>query len=306
MATPAVLIIAFNRPVPTRKVFAAVREARPSKLFIACDGARPNKPAEAALVAEVRSIVDLVDWPCEVHVRFTDSNLGCAVGVSSAISWFLEKAGEGVILEDDCLPTPAFFRFCAAMLERYREDTRIGVVSGSKMAPSVDLGADFGFSRIFACWGWATWLRAWSGYQLHPSAVMPGEPWERNLHRKTVRNLSRAVAEQKPGKADTWDYQCMLHMLRKDMLTVVPNNNLVLNIGFDGSGTHFAGNIRPWWVPRRSFDAKSIWVDAVPVRVSDAFDREFQAVAHGGCSKLFRSWLKWKRRIRTLLRPEEA
>jgi len=306
METPAVLIIAFNRPSPVKEVFAAVRAARPAKLFIACDGARPHKLGEAALVAEVRSLVDLVDWPCEVHVRFPDSNLGCAVGVSSAISWFLEKAGEGIILEDDCLPTPAFFRFCATMLERYREDMRIGLVSGSKMAPSVDLGADYGFSRIFACWGWATWSRAWHGYQLHPSAVVSGEPWQRNLHRKTVRNLSQAVSEQKPGQAHTWDYQCMLHMLRKDMLTVVPNHNLVLNIGFDGSGTHFADNKRPWWVPRKSFDVRTAWVDAPLVRASGAFDREFQAVAHGGSSKLYRSWLKWKRRIRSYVRPEEA
>ena len=284
----------------------AVREARPDRLFFACDGPRAHKPGEAALVAGVRGLVCLVDWPCEVQVRFPDSNLGCAVGVSSAISWFLEEVGEGIILEDDCLPTPAFFRFCATMLERYRDDVRIGLVSGSKMAPSVDFGADYGFSRIFACWGWATWLRAWHGYQLHPSAVVPGETWQRNLHRKTVGNLSRAVADQKPDKAHTWDYQCMLHLLRKDMLTVVPNRNLVLNIGFDGSGTHFGVNMRPWWVPRKSFDVQSTWVEAPPVRVSAAFDREFQAVAHGGCSKLFRSWLKWKRRIRSFFRPQEA
>jgi len=95
-------------------------------------------------------------------------------------------------------------------------------------------------------------------------------------------------------------------MLRKDMLTVVPNHNLVLNIGFDGSGTHFAGNARPWWVPRKSFDVPDVWEDAQAVRVSAEFDRCFQAVAHGGSSKLFRRWLKWQRRFRSFFRPDEA
>ena len=306
MGTLAVLVIAFNRPASARAILMAVREARPDRLFFACDGPRAHKPGEAALVAEVRTLVRLVDWPCEVRVRFPDSNLGCAVGVSSAISWFLEEAGEGVILEDDCLPTPAFFRFCTTMLERYRDDVRIGLISGSKMAPSVDLGSSYGFSRIFACWGWATWRRAWEGYQLRPSPVVLGEGWQRYLHRQTVRNLARAVAEQREGRAHTWDYQCMLHMLRKDMLTVVPNRNLVLNIGFDGSGAHFAGTSRPWWVPRKSFDVADVWTEVPSVQASAQFDRIFEAVAHGGCSKLHRSWLKWKRRLRAVLRPDEA
>jgi hypothetical protein len=306
LLVPPVLIIAFNRPDSTRRVFSAVRAAKPSKLFLACDAARPGKAGEAARVAEVRALVDAVDWPCEVRTKFPESNLGCGLGVSTAITWFLGEAGEGIILEDDCLPAPAFFRFCAVMLGRYRDDVRIGLVSGAKMAPSVDLGHPYGFSRIFACWGWATWRRAWEGCQLHPPPIAFGEGWQSNLHRRTVRKLTQAIAEQAAAPAHSWAYPCMLHMLRKDMLTVVPNHNLVLNIGFDGSGAHFAGNSRPWWVPRQSFDTGDTWGEAPPVRASAEFDRYFQATAHGGSSKLFRGWLKWKRRIRTFFRPDEA
>jgi hypothetical protein len=305
-AVPPVLLIAFNRPEPTRLVFAAIRRAQPARLFIACDGPRENKPGEADKVGQVRAIASQVDWPCEVRTRFLDRNIGCGHGPAEAIAWFLQEAGEGVILEDDCVPEPAFFRFAAVMLERHRDDERIGLIAGTKMAPAVDLGCSHGFSRIPACWGWATWRRAWEGYQVHPSPVAPDEPWTQHLHRKTVRNLTKAVAEQEGAAAHAWDYQFMLHMLRNDMFTVVPNHNLVLNIGFDGSGTHFADSTRPWWVPRKSFDTGVSWGDVPAVLASAEFDRCFQAVAHGGSSKLFRSWLKWNRRLRAFFRPDEA
>ena len=306
VSTPPVLLIVFNRPAPTRTVFEAVRKARPDRLFIACDGPREGRSGEAAVVEKVREIIRLVDWPCDVKTRFLERNVGCGHGPADAITWFLQEAGEGIILEDDCVPTPAFFRFAAKMLERHRDDVRIGLISGTKMVPSVDLGTSHGFNRIPACWGWATWRRSWEGYQIHPSPVEPTEPWIRHLHPKTVRNLTRAVAEQQGADAHAWDYQFMLHLLRKDMLTVIPDHNLVLNIGFDGSGTHFSECTRPWWVPRKSFDVDSAWDDAPRIEASAEFDRCFQAVAHGGSSKFFRSWLKWKRRVRSVLRPEEA
>ena len=77
MACPAVLIVAFNRPETTRRVFAAVREARPARLFFACDAPRPDRPGEAERVAEVRAILRGVDWPCEVRTKFPEANLGC-------------------------------------------------------------------------------------------------------------------------------------------------------------------------------------------------------------------------------------
>jgi hypothetical protein len=303
---PAVLLIAFNRPEPTRKVFEAIRAARPSRLFVACDGPREGKSGEAAKVEEVRAIIRQVDWPCDVRTRFLERNVGCGHGPADAITWFLQEAGEGIILEDDCVPEPAFFRFASVMLARHRNDLRVGLVAGTKMAPSVDFGASHGFNRIPACWGWATWRRAWEGYQIHPSPVSSGEQWTGHLHRKTVRNLTHAVAEQHGSTVHAWDYQFMLHLLRKDMLTVVPNDNLILNIGFDGSGTHFADTKRPWWVPRRSFDVACAWDDQPPVRASAEFDRHFQATAHGGSSKLFRRWLRWSRGLRAFFKPEEA
>jgi hypothetical protein len=305
-SVPAVLLIAFNRPASTLRVFEAIRRARPSRLFIACDGPRSGKLGEAQKVEEVRAIARKVDWPCEVRTRYLEHNVGCGQGPADAIGWFLSEAGEGVILEDDCVPEPAFFRFAAVMLDRYRDEPRVGLISGSKMAPPVPLGASYGFSRLASCWGWATWGRAWNGYDLRPAHISSSEVWTRHFHPKMVRNLTRAVNGKQGLAAHAWDYQFMLHLLRKDMLTVVPDDNLVLNIGFDGSGTHFTNNRRPWWVPHAAFDVASSWAERPTIAANVNYDRYFQAIAHGGCGKFYRMFLKYGRLLRRYLRPGEA
>lgn len=304
--TPAVLLIAFNRPEMTCRVFEAIRQARPTRLFIACDGPRSGKPGEVQKVEEVRAIARKVDWPCDVRTRFHEHNVGCGRGPADAITWFLAEAGEGVILEDDCVPEPAFFRFAAVMLERYRDEPKVGIISGSKMAPPVSLGASYGFSRLASCWGWATWRRAWDGYGLSPVPVSADEPWTKHFHRKMVRNLTAAVAGLRGTDVHAWDYQFMLHLLRNDMLTVIPDDNLVLNIGFDGSGTHFTDNRRPWWVPHAAFDTAESWAERPPISPHVGYDRYFQAVSHGGCGKFYRMLIKYGRLLRRFLKPGTA
>ncbi len=299
--TPPVLLVAFNRPDTTARVFAAIRAARPARFFFACDGARTGKPGEAGRVAQVRAFAAQVDWPCEFRTRFLDENLGCGRGVSSAIDWFLQEAGEGIILEDDCLPTPAFFGYAAAMLERYRHDERIGLISGTNMAPEVGLPGDHGFSRIITCWGWATWRRTWDRYRLVPDMVRADEPWVGSFGGRSFRVIEQSFRRVRSGDVHTWDYQLLVQMLRDGQLTVIPRRNLILNIGFGGGGTHFVGAGRPWWAPDRAEDFQGDWSRETEVKVCERFDLHYKISSHAGGGKWQRSWLKMKRRLHALV-----
>jgi len=303
---PPVLIIAFNRPDSTRRVFSAVRAAKPSRLFLACDAPRPGKAGEAERVAEVRALVDAVDWPCEVRTKFPESNLGCGLGVSSAITWFLGEAGEGIILEDDCLPTPAFFRFCATMLERHRHDNRVATITGPNMAPLAKIPGPHARSPITPTGGWATWRRAWEGYRLFPEPIRPDEPWFRKLHANAAGFLRREFAAFAEGKARTWDYQFMVKVLRAGQLNVVPGRNLILNIGFDGMGTHFGKGGRPWAAPAFAYDPSDDWADTPPVEADEVYDRHYLTSGHRGSSKLMRQVLKWRILWARRRRPADA
>ncbi len=127
----AVLFVVFNRPEPTARVFEAIRKARPPRLYVAADGPRDGREGEAEKVEAVRRIATNVDWPCEVKTLLRERNFGCRNAVSSAISWFFDNEEQGIILEDDCLPSQSFFWFCENLLDRYRCDTRIWQISGT-------------------------------------------------------------------------------------------------------------------------------------------------------------------------------
>ena len=107
--TTPVLFMIFSRPDTTQKVFNAIRQAKPKQLFVAADGPREGTEGEKEKCKQARKVIEQVDWNCEVKTLFRDKNLGCKIADTSAIDWFFENVDEGIILEDDCLPSQSFF-----------------------------------------------------------------------------------------------------------------------------------------------------------------------------------------------------
>ena len=174
-ACAPVLFLVFNRPEQTRLVFEAIRAARPAHLYVAADGPRPGRPGETERCEQARQIAMAVDWPCRVEALLRERNLGCGRAVSEAISWFFAREQEGIILEDDCLPAPDFFRFSTEMLARYRHDARIGKIAGTnplgQWRPDGD--ANFFFSSYGYSWGWASWRDRWQDFEyVAPASVI--------------------------------------------------------------------------------------------------------------------------------------
>lgn len=244
--TPPVLFLIFNRPELTLRVFEQIRRARPGQLFVAADGPHTNVPTDVELCAQTRQIIQSVDWNCEVNTLFREENLGCRQAVSSAIDWFFEHVEAGIILEDDCLPHPTFFRFCAELLERYRDDKRVMAISGrSLQLRRKRTRYSYYFSRYNHIWGWASWRRAWRYYDV----TMEHWPTLKNSGELRVLESSSAVEYWTrifqavyEGKIDTWDYQWTFACWLQKGLTALPYRNLISNIGFGPDATHTTGN----------------------------------------------------------------
>jgi len=292
MNTPAVLLIAFNRPESTLRVLNQIRIARPRRFYFACDGARVGVEDDVERVNMVRKLVGNIDWPCDVKTRFLDENVGCAQSCAGAISWFLLDAGEGIILEDDTLPTLAFFRYCAIMLERFRNNTNVGCIAGSNLALPVRFTHGYDFSRLVACWGFATWKRCWVDYEIHPQKLELTEPCLAKLNKRCRFFFVKSINLIASGNVHTWDFQFLIKLLRSNQLTVVPRENLVLNIGFDGVGTHYVNKGRPWWVPSRSVESSDDYSFHASVSPNVKFDRYYQCASFGGASKFKILYLK--------------
>lgn len=246
-----VLFIIFNRPETTQKVLESIRSAKPKRLYIAADGPRADKPDEAAICEETRKITENIDWDCEVFTLFRDTNLGCKDAVSSAIDWFFSKEEQGIILEDDCLPNADFFYFCDAMLEKYRDDTRIRHIGGSNLQHGKVWGqASYYFSNLTHVWGWASWRRVWDDYDKElkncNEAGAKSKLAELFSEPLIVETWARIFSEVKQGKYGTWDYQyALINMFHKG-LSVIPNVNLISNIGFNEGATHTFDGDNPY------------------------------------------------------------
>ncbi len=243
LETPILLLI-FNRPEKTQRVFDILRTIEPKQLFIAADGPRTEYPGDLAKCMAAREVVGAVDWECSVQTLFRDRNLGCREAVSSAITWFFSKVDEGIILEDDCVPSQSFFRFSRELLERYRDNQDVMVISGDNYQDGRWASEEsYYFSRYPHCWGWASWSRVWNNYDTHmtawPTARKQGLLSKTSDGDRFFVNYWQNIFDQvHAGKIDSWAYIWTFSCFLNEGLTAIPSNNLVRNIGFDEEATH--------------------------------------------------------------------
>lgn len=239
--SPVALLI-FNRPELTRRVFAAIREAKPKTLFLVADGPRATHADDAERCAAARVATETIDWECDVRRHYSDRNLGCRERVSSGLDWIFEQVEEAIILEDDCLPHPTFFRFADELLERYRDDERIMVVGGNNFQRAQRDDASYYYSIFPQYWGWATWRRAWRRYD-HTMARWPAMRdggWLRDIlpDGYAAAYWRRVMEATARGENDSWGYRWTFTCWAERGLTIVPRVNLVTNAGFGDQSTH--------------------------------------------------------------------
>lgn len=240
-----VLFIVFNRPDTTQKVFNRIREAKPQKLYIAADGARIGNANDEVNCKKVREIVGNIDWECEVHKDFSDINLGCCKRPSSAIDWIFEHEDRAIILEDDCYPSLSFFGYCSGLLERYSADYRIMHISGTRYIKDLQLNDDsYFFSRYQRPWGWATWRRAWQQFDIAMKDFpkYKEKKYFEYLFDDYESDYWKSLFDRTAASKSIWDYQWQFSIFFNNGLCIVPQKNLVSNLG-DNVGTHLEGPV---------------------------------------------------------------
>jgi hypothetical protein len=240
--TPVVLVI-FNRPDTTAQVFAAIRNAQPAQLLVIADGPRAEHPEDLAKCQAARAIIEQVDWPCQVSTNYADINIGCKERVSSGFDWVFSLVEEAIILEDDCLPHPSFFRYCEELLTKYRDDRRIGIISGHNILFGFQRSNhSYYYSNIPHIWGWATWRRTWEAYDfdIRGWPELRNGQWLKDIFKRDIEAKSWAsiLDCQYDGIFDAWDYPLVFASLVNNWLNITPNVNLITNIGFGEDALH--------------------------------------------------------------------
>ena len=244
LKTP-VLFILYNRLEVSKKSFESIRNVRPHKLYIACDGYKRDKVGDKEKVEAVRQwILGAVDWDCQVKTRFAEENQGCKYGPANAINWIFQNEEEAIILEDDIVADTSFFWYCQELLERYRDDTRIMIIGGHKKVWDFPIENDYFFTAFGMIWGWATWKRAWSYFDIdmknwlqYKKDNLLANVYGKDASIYLTENIDRVYS----GRLDAWDFPWMLSIAANSGLGILPKYNLIQNIGYGEDSTHTSG-----------------------------------------------------------------
>jgi hypothetical protein len=242
MDTPVALII-FNRPDATAKVFEQIARAKPARLFVIADGPRAGRAGEADKCAAARAVLERVDWPCDVARNYSETNLGVGTRPASGIQWVFEHVDRAIILEDDCVPHPTFFRYCEELLDRYADDERVMHISGDNWNFGRD---DFSYCFSAYCYscGWATWRRAFQHYD--PNTRLWGDLRDTSWLVDILGDAAAARfwaakfdATYNDGiQTNGWDWPWLFACWAHRGLSILPSTNLISNIGFTEDATH--------------------------------------------------------------------
>ncbi len=236
-----VLFLIFNRPEETFRVFEKISEIKPAKLYIASDGARTNIENET-IENLTKNLLAKINWQCDVKTLFRNENMGCKYAVSSAIDWFFENEVQGIILEDDCLPELSFFRFCEELLEKYKDNDEVMMITGTNELDVWNSNESYLFSKYGSVWGWAGWKTTWQKYDIQMSGWKSGK--DKQTIKKNINNRidfkyrSKIFDAVCRNKIDTWAYQLNFTLLKNNGLCIVPAKNTIKNIGFGKEATH--------------------------------------------------------------------
>lgn len=242
-----VLLLGFNRPDKLRRAMEPLRQVRPALVFAAIDGPRPSHPNDAVGCRQTREVIDAeIDWPCEVRRLYRDENLGCRRAVSEAIGWALDQVEWLIVVEDDCVLAPGFFKLCAELLPRHRDHESVCSISAANFQAGQRRGTgDYYASKYQHCWGWATWKRAWRHYEDDLGVLqsfLQGRDFPK-IHPSKTERAYWHIAHEKcvAGKVDSWAYRWLFSCWRAGGVSLIPNVSMVDNIGFDAGATHTAG-----------------------------------------------------------------
>lgn len=253
MNTP-VLLVTFNRLDYLEKVFDKIKKIKPKKLYLSSDGAREDKGGEKEIVETIRSwMLNQINWECDVKTRFLDKNSGgCANGVSGAINWFFENEEQGIILEDDCLPSDSFFDFCESLLDKYQDNKNVFSICGYLPTERVESEYAYEFASVSHCWGWATWKDRWQKFTLDMSKFSNKDIKSLYHHVAAKKYWQLILQHIKNHEINSWYFPWNFCIAKNNGLTIFPTKNLISNIG--DCGEHYESKNKDQRLNSKTFE----------------------------------------------------
>ena len=244
-----VLIIGFNRPDLMKRSLESICGTSIKKIYIYIDGARPNNNADVKKIYLIKRLIDELPNNLEKQILFSTKNKGCRSSMISAIDWFFTFEESGLIIEDDIIINESFVKFCSTGLRIFKDDVRIGSISGCNLVPNENIkNSDQIWRKSFfvESWGWATWKNRWDGFSknLENQQVLSVSDSSTKLNWIEKFYWKQLFLSAKSGILDSWAYSWMDYCWSKNLSTIISNVNFIENIGFGLESTHTKTKIK--------------------------------------------------------------
>lgn len=246
-----IILFVFNRPDLAKKQYEILQQIQPQTLIVISDAPRDNVDKDATLVKKSREIFEHITWKCNLIKNYAERNMGCDERITSGLDWAFDIVEEAIILEDDCIPHIHFFKYCEELLERYKDDTRIAYVSGTNPIRKYHFDSSYTFTYRGITWGWATWKRAWKTFDYMNFSSTWDEEKQKDIKWPILlprdrRNWIRQLDNNREKGGTPWDFCWLWHTMKNQGLSIVPEVNLIENMGFREDATHTSEKIEKY------------------------------------------------------------
>ena len=240
MVETPVLYITFARPEYASQSFAAIKAAKPKKLYFYSNKARDDKPDEVKRNLEIRSYISQINWECEVITWFREEYVDVYTSLWGAIDWFFDNEERGIVIEEDCKASRAFFDYVDKLLPKYECNQRVWLISGDNFTPQYNpSNLDYFFSKNIHIYGWGSWRDRWKSMDRE----MKDWPTIKNtVLKKYYANPIEYIWRKKllnrvfckMDKFYPWDFVFEYNVIVNNGLAVIPCINMVEDIGVSG------------------------------------------------------------------------
>ena len=295
-----ILLFTYNRPAHTRRLIESLlqnAEAAESPLYIYSDA--PRDEGSRHSVEEVRQYLHSITGFGSLHIVERTDNWGLARNIVAGVTEQIDRFGRVIVLEDDLIVSPYFLRFMNDALNTYQDEPRVGHIQACDFTQDPSLPPTF-LIKWTGSWGWATWQRAWKLFNPDGKALLE------ELERKHLTRYfdfdgnyryTRMLRRQVEGKNNSWAIRWNASLFLADVLSLNAGRSLVLNDGFDGSGTHCGGGN----LYRSRLWTKPLPVTPItPIEENRAARQCFERYYH----RNFGFWAKAIRRIKRTLKGD--
>jgi hypothetical protein len=236
-----ILIIIYNRHKFAKYLGKVLKNLKPMRIYVYADG--PTNGEDQIKCDQVRRIfLNEITWDCELKTNFRSDNLGIGYAVPHAIDWFFTKEEEGIILEDDCIPSEDFFHFTAELLSKYKEDPKVMQITGCNVLSNHNQQDSYFFSKYTEPWGWATWRNAWGQFEPDMNGLddfLKSGRYKSLLSSRFLRFIwNKRLKSTKRDPKSNWDYKWLYSVWKNNGIVIRPNANMIKNVGFSRQASH--------------------------------------------------------------------